>query len=71
MGMGIKVINDNSQLVENINVKMKTKEIIFPVISIIPDENTSVIASRSETTLVTSAPTGVLSKNESEMRLFF
>jgi hypothetical protein len=37
-------------------------EIKSPEMSIIPAENTSVIASKSETTLVTIAPTGFLSK---------
>ena len=62
IGTGIKVIKDNSQFVENISKRTKNKEIKSPEISIKPAEKTSVMASTSDTTRVTRAPTGVLSK---------
>ena len=61
-GIGINVIKESCQFVINISVRIKNNEIMSPAISIIPAENTSVIASRSETTRVTIAPTGFLSK---------
>ena len=61
-GMGKIVIRDNSQSTKNIREITKTSEIKSPAISIKPEENTSVTASKSETTLVTKAPTGVESK---------
>ena len=59
IGIGINVIKDNSQLVVNIKVRTNKSEIKSPAISINPEEKTSVTASKSETTRVTNAPTGV------------
>ena len=61
-GTGIKVIKANCQSVKNINRMMRIKDSKSAAISIMPEEKTSVMASISDTTLVTIAPTGFLSK---------
>ena len=66
--MGMSVISANSQLLRNIKTKMKIKENKSEMISMIPEENTSVMASMSETTRVTIAPTGFLSKYDMRNR---
>ena len=62
IGTGKSVIKASCQSVKNMKVIMSTNESKSAAISIMPEENTSVIASMSETTRVTIAPTGFLSK---------
>ena len=62
MGMVVKHTKDSFQLVCSITVNMILNLSKSPIITIKPSEKTSPMVSISETTLVISVPTGILSK---------
>ena len=62
IGMVVKHTKDSFQLVCSITVNMILNLSKSPIITIKPSEKTSPMVSISETTLVISVPTGILSK---------